>query len=80
MKGIKYEEKYLIIKWDDLHHLSSAEQDELKRMMLKIGDLRHQAGKSKENKYYVVNHDEPYADMIWGLIKFGETLKEALKV
>jgi hypothetical protein len=65
----KREEKYIVFKIDDVKKYLDTE---LKRQLViiseTIGICRTVDGK-KDNRYVVVNEDEPYAEQVWELIK-----------
>ena len=68
----KRRDKYLVLKWEDIYTLL---KDSLKEELLyaceEISRKRHKQGK-KDNRYVVVNEDEPYAEIVWKLIEMGE--------
>ena len=64
---IRYDEKFIVINKKYLNNLSVEQQDSLGRLIAK--------SKMPCNHYFVVNHDEPYADIIWRTIQLGEELK-----
>ncbi len=71
------EDTHVVIKKDDIiKYLDESEQAALENMMDKI--IRHRARDNKEpiNHYYVVNKDEPYAELVHGIIIDGEAVKE----
>ena len=71
----KREKKYLVVKTDDLDNLiSDAQWEDLQKILNTVRDARHKLGK-KDNKYIVVNEDEPYAEVVWKLIEMGEKTK-----
>jgi hypothetical protein len=71
----KRETKYLVLKWEDINkYLTDEEYGTLSNYLDKISAGRVLLGK-KENSYVVVNEDEPYTNIVWGLIELGEFLK-----
>ena len=64
---IRYQEKFIVINKKYLNNLSIEEQNNLERLIAKL--------KMPSNNYFVVNHDEPYADIVWRTIQLGEELK-----
>lgn len=69
---VEYEEKYTVIKRDDISvKLSHFEQAELRKIIHKIN-----IGREDPNKYYICNQDEPYAHRVIGEILDGEQRKE----
>ena len=79
MSKVKKENKYLVIKWDDVNkYLTADEQGEMDGILNMIDKGRRKADKSPldQNKYLIVNQDEPYADLVWQIIIMGEKAKE----
>ncbi|KKN62247.1 hypothetical protein LCGC14_0513840 [marine sediment metagenome] len=67
--------KYLVVKTADIEeHLTSTEQLQLATLTAKVIEERRRAGKA-DNSYVVVNEDQPYATLVWGLIELWETMK-----
>ena len=74
---MKKENTHIVIKKKDIFlYLSKTEQATLKEMLDKITSGRAKAGKQPCNRYYVINKDEPYAEVIRGIIIGGEAAKE----
>ena len=71
----KKEDKYLVVKTDDLE-AATGETDwqEFWTTVNKVDEYR-KAQCKKDNKYVVVNEDEPYAEVVWKLIEMGEKTK-----
>lgn len=68
---------YVVFKREDvLKYLSEVELQSLEYMLVKIGEGRANDGKNPFNNYYVCNTDEPYAQVVHGVIIGGETVKE----
>lgn len=78
----KKEEKYLVIKLEDLENYFSqftkgtfTTEDEQNYMdSLTWNEVTYAL--QHDNKYIVCNQDEPYADLIWHIILMGEDSKE----
>ena len=71
MVPFKKEEKYLVLKRDDIAKLKDTPQAWLGAICKRIRKYREVLGK-KENHYIVVNEDELYAPTVWKLIELGE--------
>jgi len=72
-------QKYLVLKITDINAFLTVEEcDRLRYFCTKIGWARKDIGK-KDNKYVVVNQDEPYAEKVWKLIEEAEKFKEVEK-
>lgn len=68
---------HVVIKREDiLKYLEESEQIALEEMINKIIRGRAKDNKKPINNYYVVNKDEPYAEVVHGIIIGGETAKE----
>lgn len=73
---VEKENTHIVIKREDvLKYLSEPEQIALEVILNRIIDGRRNDGKKPVNHYYVVNKDEPYADIISGVILGGEYRK-----
>ena len=83
---MKYEEKFIVINTKRLKELDNEISTmfdishEANDKLIKAIDewsktYREYTGKNLDQKYYVVNQDEPYADEVWELIKNGEESK-----
>ena len=69
----KREIKYEVLKLDDLHKfLSPEEGGDLENIIHRVQEGRRAEGKKPCNSYVVVNEDEPYAEIVWGLIHAAE--------
>ena len=75
MSEFKREEKYLVLKWDDISSMSEANQ-ELLMEIIDLLQIRRRIDGKKQNTYVVVNEDEPYAEKVWELIKRETKRKE----
>jgi hypothetical protein len=90
MKDFRIEEKYLVLKREDLRKFFSQYQhglfatDEEHEVMNnvpfmyvleQVANIRRQDGRNPEPKYWVCNQDEPYADLINRIIELGEKAK-----
>lgn len=68
---------HVVIKREDiLKYLEEPEQIALEEMLNKITRGRAKDNKKPINNYYVVNKDEPYAEVVHGIIIGGEAVKE----
>ena len=77
MKDSTKQEKFLVLKTEDIEkHLPEDYKKKLTEIICIIRSCRNQEGKPEQNKYYVCNQDEKYADLVWGIISFGEQLKK----
>ena len=69
---------HIVFKREDVFkYLEESEQVALDVMMKKIMRGREEDGKKRLNSYYVVNKDEPYAEVVHGVIMGGEAVKES---
>ena len=69
-EGFKRENKYFVLKVEDLkNYLTNEERFQLDLLVIAITKGREGDGKSKWNRYVVVNEDEPYAEKVWELIQ-----------
>lgn len=67
---------HIVIKKEDvLKYLEEPEQIALEEMLYRISRSRTEDNKNPFNKYYVVNKDEPYAEVVHGVIMGGEAVK-----
>lgn len=72
----RQEDKYIIIKREDtLKYLEEPEQTALDEIVNKIVRGRAKDNKNPVNFYYVCNTDEPYAEVVRGIIIGGEAVK-----
>lgn len=70
------ENMYVVIKREDaLQYLTEIELQSLEHLLLTIEQSRASDGKKSFNKYYVCNVDEPYAQVVHGVIIGGEATK-----
>ena len=70
------ENMYVVIKRDDaLNYLTKMELEALENLLLVIEQGRASDGKKPFNQYYVCNTDEPYAQIVHGVIIGGEATK-----
>jgi len=64
---------HVVFKWDDIRKYLSKEQ---RKQLMQINDTiaagRVNDGKVGENKYYICNQDEPYAEKVLIEILKGE--------
>lgn len=71
---------HIVIKKDDaLKYLEKPEQIALEEMLNKISNGRAKDRKKPVNHYYICNEDEPYADIVRGVILGGEGVKSKLQ-
>lgn len=62
--------KYLVLKMEDVEEfLSEDMKARLGRMTRRIGTLRAASKRPVENKYLVVNQDEPFIASMFGIMK-----------
>lgn len=67
---------HTVLKNDDINNaLTKDEILTLHGLELKICAYRVSQGKEESPLYYVVNHDEPYAQLISDVIRYGEMSK-----
>ena len=72
------ENTHIVIKREDaLKYLEEPEYQTLEEFLCKIIRGRAKDNKKPCNSYYIVNHDEPYAEMVKGVILGGEYAKDA---
>lgn len=68
---------HIVIKRQDaLKYLTEIEYQALEQMLCNISQGRNKDGKKPINHYYVCNTDEPYAEVVHGIILGGEAVKE----
>lgn len=74
MENVKEKiDTHIVIKKEDaLKYLEEAEQVALEDMIAKIIQGRAEDHKSPVNQYYICNKDEPYAEVVHGVIMGGE--------
>ena len=71
------ENMYVVFKRDDaLKYLTEVELQSLEHILHTIEQGRASDGKNTFNKYYVCNVDEPYAQVVHGVIIGGEEVKK----
>ena len=77
---IKKEDKFLVLKRDDIKDYTNDEQKEwIERSCHAIRSHRLARGK-KDNTYLVVNEDELYAKVVWKLIEISQANPEGLLI
>lgn len=80
LEDIAGTDKYIVIKRAEVEALPLEAQGHFNEALRQIGIMRFSIeGKSEPNKYWVVNHDEPYANLVKALI-FDVELPDAGKV
>ena len=68
---------HIVIKREDaLKYLTEVEYQTLEQLQNKISSGRAKDKKKPFNNYYVCNTDEPYAEVVRGVIVGGEAVKE----
>ena len=72
---VKSNSHIVIKRHDVLNALNGFEIKVLHELLLKLEDYRLKVGKVPSPAYFVVNSDEPYAKLIFEIIKYGETHK-----
>ena len=71
------EGSHLVIKCEDIFkYLSNDERKTIANFLDKITQGRERDNKKPINTYYICNVDEPYADVVRGVILAGEYAKE----
>ena len=65
---IKLDNKFLVLKREDIEKLSTDDIDKLEDIIHKIKDIRSAEGKKIDNEYVVVNRDEKYSDEVIELV------------
>lgn len=74
------ENTHVVIKREDiLKYLEESEQIALEEMLNKIIRGRTKDNKKPINNYYVVNKDEPYAEVVHGIIIGGEAVNVTVR-
>ncbi len=71
----KRENKYLVLKWDDIRKYLSLEDESCLNSVVESIDRKRSLDGKKNNSYVVVNEEEPYAEKVWDLIKEEEERK-----
>lgn len=74
---IKDNTHFVIKREDALKYLEEPEYHTLEELFCKIIRGRARDHKNPRNYYYIVNRDEPYAEMVKGVIVGGEYAKSA---
>lgn len=68
---------HIVIKREDaLKYLTEVEYQTLESLQNTITKGRAEDGKKPINTYYICNTDEPYAEMVKGVIVGGEYVKK----
>lgn len=69
--------KYIVIKHEDMiAALSPAQKEELFDLLDTIKEWREKHGKKTDNKYLVLNEDEPYTEICWKILELHEDQKK----
>jgi len=72
----KKESTHIVLKIDDINRcLTREDRAVLGFIADKIAMWREAMGKESKPQYYVVNKDELYADLVFEIIKLGESAK-----
>lgn len=72
---MELENKYLVLKWNDIDNaLSSSEKEMLQNLIRIIDDFRVVYSR-KRNSYVVINQDEPYFPDVLALMEEAESKK-----
>lgn len=67
---------HIVIKREDaLKYLTEVEYQNLEQLLSTISKGRSEDGKNPYNNYYICNTDEPYAEVVHGVIMGGEAAK-----
>lgn len=75
-KVVEKDNTHIVIKREDvLKYLEEPEQVALEDMIAKIIQGRAKDQKPPVNHYYICNKDEPYAEVVHGIILGGEAVK-----
>ncbi len=70
------EMKFVVIKKEDaLKYLPEPMLQSLETILNTIASARAENGKKPINEYWICNKDEPYAEMVHGVIVAGEISK-----
>ena len=70
-----HEDKFMVVRREDVEkYLSKSDMVILNTLLGKIVEGRAEEGKSTDNKYWVVNRDEKYADKVLQIILDGERM------
>lgn len=73
---IEKKDTHIVIKREDAEkYLNESEQAALTDILVKITNGREKDHKPPVNNYYICNTDEPYAEVIRGIIIGGEAVK-----
>lgn len=71
------ENTHIVIKREDaLKYLTEVEYCALENILNTVSEGRNKDGKNPYNSYYVCNTDEPYAEVVHGIIIGGEAVKK----
>lgn len=67
---------HVVVKAEDIeNYLDIAERSRFAELLEKIEGGRRVYGKKTGNTYYICNTDEPYAELVHGIILGGEAVK-----
>lgn len=76
MKKKKVNTHIVIKREDALKYLPEPAYQTLEKLLYIISEGRNKDGKKPCNTYYICNTDEPYAEVVHGIIMGGEAVKE----
>ena len=80
MAEFKRQEKYLVLKQEDIvNGLSRDQKANYLEILDAISAYRWNKLGKTSNKYVVVNQDEPYSEIVWKLIELSQTHPEHMK-
>ena len=79
-KKVEGENKFLVLKWDDIRAYCDSEQFKQIDAICKTIETRREASGKGINSYLICNQDESYAPQILALILRGEEFKQANKI
>ena len=68
---------HIVIKREDVQrYLSEEEKQTLEKLLDVIAQGRSKNLFKPANNYYICNQDEPYAELVHGVIMYGESVKK----
>jgi hypothetical protein len=84
MKEVKKENKYLILKIEDVENYFSqftenkftTPEEQARIEQEPFWAVVNELDKTNKNKYIICNQDEPYAELVWQIILLGEKAKK----
>lgn len=63
LEDICGQNKFLVFKWEDIHELGGEARESVDYLVRAVKDLRAKQKRNTDNSYWVVNQDEPYANI-----------------